>query len=82
VLQLRELGGRYPAREVIDVNDIRDVEPVVADAQPLARVELDDFDGPAVRGAVAVAHRPILYGLWAACPEALVLRMWILIRCG
>ena len=60
MLQLREFGGRYPAREVIDVNDIYDVEPVVADAQPVARGELDDFDCPAVWGAVAVGHDFIL----------------------
>jgi hypothetical protein len=46
-LELREFGGRYPAGEVIDVNDVGDVEPVVADAQPVAGGELDDFDGPA-----------------------------------
>jgi hypothetical protein len=33
-----------------------DVEPVVADAQPVTRNEFDDLDSPAVWGAVAVGH--------------------------
>jgi hypothetical protein len=68
--QLRELGGRNPAREVIDVNDIGDVEPVVADAQPVASGELDDFDGPVVRRAVAVGHRLILRQVSGVTPGA------------
>jgi hypothetical protein len=35
-LELREFGGRYPAREVIDVSDVGDVVAVVADAQPVS----------------------------------------------
>ena len=60
VYPLRELGGRDPTREAIDVNHVCDVEPVVADARPVSCRELDDFDGPAVRGVVAVSHQAIL----------------------
>src|SRR5262249_62191027 len=51
---------RCAAADATDLTHVRDVEPVVADAQPLALGELDDFDGPAAGGAVALGHCPIL----------------------
>ena len=47
-------------REVVNAEDVGDVEAVVTDAQPVARGELDNLDGPAARGAVAVTHLAIL----------------------
>jgi len=47
-------------REVVNAEDVGDVEAVAADVQPVARGELDNLDGPAARGAVAVAHLAVL----------------------
>jgi Arc/MetJ family transcription regulator len=60
LLQLRQLGRRYPGPEVTGIADVGDIVAAVADAQPLACGELHYFDGPSVRGAVAIAHPAIL----------------------